>query len=481
MKNTKKILALILAVLMMAACFVACGDNEVVDDGKVNEVESGEKELGFHVPEGIAEGKELYVYIGTPGIAESGFMAEDLNGEDVNDMIFERNQAVEEYTGADITFVKTNLTNSGGDQQATTAMIRTLIQANDDTYGAFFHVQHSGMPTLVSEKMFVDWNTIESVNLENPWWYKNLIRDICYGDKVYCMTGDYNLGSFINTECLIFSKTMCDELNLEYPYDMVFDGTWTHDKFIEYIKAATKDLNGDGNMDLDNDRYGFGGWAYEQVPANFIGYGGEEIVKDENNLPVLNIDTEINYQRIDKLLEVYDLDGVFNEYDTYGEDGRLFKDGRLLFKDGFLASVVGLRSLEDIDLGFVPYPKLNEEQTEYYSRVTNVSGFTYIPITNTDIETTGAIFETMAYISNQTMLPRYFDVLLTIKSTRDVESEDMIPIIRNSARFGQTIANSDYAGMVRNETGNTLSSNIAANRDAWELAIEETIATYTEE
>ncbi len=480
MKNTKRFLALLLA-LMMVVCFASCkGETETGANGE-NGNGNGEKELGFHVPEGVAAGKELYVYIGMPGLAEGCYIAEELNGQDVNDMIYERNAAVEEYTGADITFVKTNLTNSGGDQQATTAMIRTLIQANDDTYGAFVHVQHSGMPTLIAEKMFVDWNTIESVNLNNPWWYSNVQRDICYGGKVYCMTGDYHLESFSGTECLIFSKTMCDELNLEYPYQMVFDGTWTHDKFVEYIKAATKDLNGDGNMDLDNDRFGFGGWSWEQIKATFTGYGGEEVIKDENNLPVLNIDTEMNYQRIDKLLEVFDLEGTFFEPNVWGEDTRLFQEGRLLFKDGFLKNVVGLRGLEDIDLGFVPYPKLNEEQTDYYSRITNASGLTYIPITNADVETTGAVFETMAYISNQTMLPRYFDVLLTIKSTRDVESEDMIPIIRNSARFIQQVASSDYFNMVSEGTGNTLSSNIAANRDAWELKIEETIAAYTEE
>ena len=91
------------------------------------------------------------------------------------------------------------------------------------------------------------------------------------------MTGDYNLGTFTNTECLIFNKNLMDELELEYPYQAVLDGTWTHDMFVEYIQKATKDLNGDGQMDIENDRYGFNGWEYEQIPALYVGYGGETL------------------------------------------------------------------------------------------------------------------------------------------------------------------------------------------------------------
>lgn len=296
------------------------------------------------------------------------------------------------------------------------------------------------------------------------------------------MTGDYNLDSFSNTACLIFNKTMMDELELEYPYQMVFDGTWTHDKFVEYIKKGTKDLNGDGKLDYENDRYGFSGWMYEQIPALFVGYGGEALTKDDNNLPKINIDNELTYTIIDKMLEVFDLEGssYISVADGSGVDNKMFNEGRLLFNDSFFLHVPGTRSLENMDVGFIPYPKLDEDQENYYSRTANVSGLTYIPVTNDDLETTGAVLETLAYFSGDTILDTYFDIILTIKSTRDVESEQMIPIIKDSSRFMDQIIGFSGSEIVTAKAGNTLSSYITSRQDAWEERIQSVIELYSE-
>ena len=420
------------------------------------------------------------MYFAMPTVKDS-YIAKEETGDQLNDAVFQRNQLVKEHTGAELVFVATTRTSSGADQAAEISLIRTLIQSGDDTYDAYIHTQSGGMMTLAEENMFIDWNIVPHINLDNPWWYTNVKRDICFGDKVFFMTGDYNLNTFSETECLLFNKTMCDELGLEYPYQMVFDGTWTHDRFVEYIKAATSDLNGDGVMDYDNDRYGFGGWKYEQLSALYAGYGGLTVAKDESNLPVLNVDNELTYTVVDKMLEVFDCEGALFEGETWGVDDRMFNDGRLMFNDSFFTSVVGARSLENIDVGFVPYPKLNESQTDYYSRTADISSLTYIPITNTDLEKTGAVLEAMAYYSNQTIMPAYFDIILTIKSTRDIESEDMIPIIRNSSRFLDGVVGFTGSAIVEADNGNTLASVIASNADSWETKVETLIELYTVE
>lgn len=478
MKNSKRILALLLAAFVTAGALVSCKKDEGVD---APNGENGltEQVAELAVPKGACEGETFSMYFAMPNVKASYIAAEE-TGEDLNDSVYRRNELVKEHLGVELEFVASSRTSSGGDQNAETSLLRTLIQSGDDTYDAFIHSQHSGMPTLIEEGMFVNWKDIPYVNIENPWWYSNVARDICFGNKVFCMTGDYNRNSLSGTACLVFNKTMLDEIGLEYPYGMVFDGTWTHDRFVEYIKAATSDLNGDGVLDYDNDRYGFGGWQYEQLLALFAGYGGECIKKDDYNLPALNIDNELTYTIIDKMLEVFENDGAFFEGKTYGVDDRMFNDGRLLFNDGSLAAVVDTRKLENIDVGFVPYPKLDEEQTEYYSRTGNTSGLTYIPITNTNLEKTGAVLETMAYYSSQTIIPAYFDIILTVKSTRDIESEEMIPIIRGSARFLDHVIGFNGSGIVTARNGNTLASYIASNQDAWNAKIETLIEVYSD-
>ena len=479
MKKATKLLALLMAGMLLASGFTSCLKK---NDGKQN-IAGGNGNAGVDelaVPEGVAAGKEFGIYLAYAGMAKS-YVAEEETGEDLNDAVFRRNQLTEQYTGAKLKVgVSTRTATSGQDQKDETAFIRTLIQSGDTTYDAFVHVQHSGMPTLVEEGLFVDWNEIPHINLNNSWWYSNVQRDICFGDKIYYMTGDYNLDSFSGTECLIFNKTMCDEIGIEYPYQLVFDGKWTHDEFVKYIKAGTKDLNGDGQLKIEDDRYGFGGWQYEQLQALYAGYGGETIIKDENNLPVVNIDNERTYTVVDKMLEVFDCEGAFFEGRTYGTDHKMFREGRLLFRDAFISNVPGTRGYEQIDVGFVPYPKLDEDQQDYYSRTANISCLTYIPVTNSDLDKTGAFLETLAYYGNKEVLPTYFDIILTIKSTRDVESEQMIPIIRNSSRFLDQIIGFSGSNIVTAKSGNTLSSYIAANEDKWDQRIETLVEFYEE-
>ena len=480
MKKHFRIFASLMASVLVASSASSCVKNEDETKNGHNGDESYEvQESALDVPKGIAKGKTFSMYFAMP-TTQSSYIVEEETGDELKDAVYRRNKLVEEHTGVTLNFVSTTRTSSGADQDVENNHIRTLIQSGDDTYDAYIHSQRGPMFTLIEEGMFVDWNEIPYVNLGNEWWYSNVIRDICFGNKVFAMTGDYNRDSFSETECLMFNKTMLDELGLEYPYGMVLDGTWTHDRFVEYIKAATKDLNGDGALKREDDRFGFGGWQYEQIPALFAGYGGETIAKDDENLPVLAIDTERNYTVIDKMLEVFDCEGSFYEGKTFGVDDNMFKEGRLLFNDSFLSSVVGARSIEEFDVGFVPYPKLFEDQENYYSRTAKVSGLTYIPVTNQDLEMTGAVLEAMAYYSKDTMMPVYFDVLLTIKSTRDYESEQMIPIIRNSSRFLDCVIEFNGASIIYADNGNTLASTIAANKDAWELKLLDLAYLYTE-
>ncbi len=483
MNKTTRTIALFLSAILTATSAFSCSKK---DDTKVSgnggSVEKVETDDGFKVPEGIAEGKTFSMYIANPDIKNS-FIAEEETGDDLNDAVFQRNALVEAHTGAKLNFVASVRTSNGQDQQAETNQIRTWIQAGDTTYDAYLHVQHTGMPTLIEEGMFLNWNDVPHIDIQNPWWYSNVARDICFGDKIFCMTGDYNYKSFALSECLIFNKTLCDELELEYPYQLVFDGDWTHDEFLRYIKASGKDLNGDGLMKIEDDRYGFAGWHPEVIPALFCGYGGETLKKDDNNLPVLNIDEEITYTVIDKMLEVFGDENSFHVSGAmgFGTEDRMFNEGRLMFNDSFLNGVPGTRGLEDIDVGFVPYPKLSSDQEEYYTRTANISGLTYIPVTNNDLDKTGAVLEALAYYSTDTIMPAFFETILAIKSTRDVESEQMIPIIRNSSRFMDSVVGFNFTSIIMSNNGNTLSSMIAANEEAWQIKVDSLIETYSED
>ncbi len=479
--------ALICASFVLSAASCAKNENDggktpggtEPSNGEVTENNGGSDDAdALGVPADVRfDGETFNMYVAYS--ASARFLRADEPSDDLLlDKCYERNEAVKNRLGIDFNIVGSTLTTSGGDQSTETNKISSLILAGDKTYDAFFHVQHTGMPGLINEGMFVDWNTLPYINIEKPWWYSNAIRDITFGNKIFAMTGDYNIDTFTNTECLIFNKNLMDELELEYPYQMVFDGTWTHDKFVEYIQKATKDLNGDGQMDIDNDRYGFNGWQYEQIPALYVGYGGETLKKDDKGLPVLNIYSQQQNAVIDAMIEVFANPGAVYEGASSAVYRNAFKSGNLLFVDGFFHHLQGYSDMED-DFGFVPYPKLNEEQESYYSRSANIGCLTYIPVTlDPDrYDLVGATLETWAYYGSEIVLPTYYDIVLTIKSTRDMESEQMIPIIKNSAKFmDQAIGFSPTSFVMSGQ--NTLASYWMANKSTFEEKLATLIKVY---
>jgi len=433
---------------------------------KQEEQKEVEFTIDIDIPRFDGGGEDFDVFI-SYSVANLDFQSpEEETGDTINDILYRRNMEVQNYFN-----VKFNVSPGASNNSELTPTIRNLIQAGDDTYEVFINVQHVGIP-LIYDGLFVDWNTYMPHNdLSQPWWYNNVIRDLNFSDKVYVTAGAYNYHCLRGAGALAFNKTMMDELKLDYPYELVKNGAWTIDKFIEYIKVAADDVNGDGKMTFDQDRYGIAGWQWEMMPAFYVGMGGQNVIKDENNLPVLNINTERNVNIINKMLEVFKTPGSLANSETYSKTGTMFKEGRLMFHDTTLDQLPGYREMDD-DFGAIPYPKLDKDQEDYYSRVVNYSSLTYIPVTNAKLELTSAILEAMAYLSYRDLIPEFYNIILTVKTTRDTETEEMIDIIREGARFMDEnyLGSGSILNMV-NSGSNTLSSTSIAQRDAWNIKL----------
>ena len=106
---------------------------------------------------------------------------------------------------------------------------------------------------------------------------------------------------------------------------------------------------------------------------------------------------------------------------------RQFEDDLGLFYVTFLGTIPTLRAMET-DFGILPFPKYDETQEKYYSRV--IDGFIRcVPNFTADLERTSIIMEALAVESKNITIPAYFEIALRTKHTRDDESQDMLDII----------------------------------------------------
>ena len=476
MKKTATLLAaLLIAAVPTVSLFASCEKKEVKEneDGQTPVAEDAnplDSEFSPNIPEEDVsnfEGSTFSMLIGSTGQV---IYAEEENSQPVNDTVYRRNKLVEDHFGITLNIVKTGA-GSGGDGQAeATAQFRSLIESGDQTYNAFTHVQHTGMPQMILERYFVDWNELPYINLSEDWWYENITNDLCFGDKIYVMTGDYAL--YIDRiDCLLFNKDIFDELGLEYPYRDVLDGTWTWDKFSDLVKQGSKDLNGDGLMTMQDDRWGLGGWIWELSPALLISTGYSPLEKDADNMPILNQNVSEAHDKYQRVVDLFaDGQSAHAESSDYGGSVTMFTEGRTMFYDSFLGGVTNFSEVE-FDFGILPYPKWDED-SEYQNRSSNMTALTYIPVTNPDLPLTGAVLEEMAFQSAKELTPLYFDTVLTVKSTRDVESEAMLPIIKDNARFLYQSFYPDINHFVSTKS-NTFTSTYQANLSSYEAELED--------
>ncbi len=478
MKTKVLLAALLVAAVPTVSLFASCNKESTDDEKGGSTVNNGElfsnpddPLSGAHspnVPEDVRfDGETFSVLIGSTGEV---MYAEEETSDLVNDAVYNNNLAVEERFGITMNIVRGGYDATGGGQQEATAQFRSLIEANDQTYHAFMHVQHTGMPQMILERYFVDWNTIPYVNLDEEWWYQNIKNDLCFGDKIYIMTGDYS--RYIDRiDCLVFNKDIFDELGLEYPYQAVKDGTWTWDVFADLVARGAKDLNGDGQMSTDDDRYGLSGWGYELAPALLVSSGYSPLSRDADNMPVLNQNVDEAHEIYGKIVDLFS-DGkkAVAIWDDYNLSNSLFAEGRSMFKDTFLNGIPGLTDLE-FDFGILPYPKWSDDG-DYLNRSSNMSPLTYIPVTNPNVEMTGAVLEELAFLGAKNLTPAYFDIVLTVKNTRDTESEDMLPIIKDNARFLYDGYKPDLSGMIQAKS-NTYASAYASNLSTYQADLED--------
>ena len=83
---------------------------------------------------------------------------------------------------------------------------------------------------------------------------------------------------------------------------------------------------------------------------------------------------------------------------------------------------------DSVEFGIIPFPKYEESQKDYYSRIASLL-LCFVPSSVNDLELTGACLEALCSESKRTLIPVYYDIMLGSKLTRDAESVEMLDII----------------------------------------------------
>ena len=351
----------------------------------------------------------------------------ELNGDSLNDAIFNRNRKIEELYNIDISVIESSTFANDA---------KNSIAAGDNAYSLFF-AQLTQLVPLSQEGMLTNFYDVNNLSLDNEWWDQNLIEGLTYRDSLYVLNGDVSPSADTRIFVILFNKDMCDELNLEYPYQYVLDGSWTVDRLNEYITNVNYDVNGDAVMDYD-DRWGFF-TEYGVSYMMFFAGGGKITEKTEDGGLRLAFNHEKGINMAQKAIDIA-LDAsktcMANPY--VAENGNSwpaatawFANGGALFRSTALEPVPrDIRTLE-VNFGILPFPKMSDDQERYYSLPAVLCNVISIPVT-ADSDMAGMILEALCVESVGSVKPAFYDTLLNGKIVRDDDSKEMLDIIFDS-------------------------------------------------
>ena len=332
-----------------------------------------------------------------------------------------------------------------GDVTQFNDIIRNDVLSGSGMYDMVFDT-YGYSSQLVTGNIYVDLNTIESLNFDQPWWDQNAKEDLSIGGKLFFMVGDINTFDNDGTWVMLFNKDLKTDLGIEEDlYALARDGEWTFDKFAELCKGVTRDSNADGILD-EFDTWGFGTETYN-IFIHTVAAGENIVRKDQDDIPYFTFRSESTYNALSKIMDFYldkstvmiANDGRFagKGYSNVWEATiiKAFQEGRELFFCCGLMNVPGFRSMDD-QFGILPVPKTNPEQDSYYHSVSmhNMSALS-VPNIATDYTELGYIIESLAAESKNTVTPAYYEKSLKYQSFTDDESGEMLDIVFASRSF----------------------------------------------
>lgn len=427
MLNQKKILTFLLALLTVSSAFYSCSEEEIVaDTGNASDTaDTAAEETEPILPDMTFDGAEImFLTEESPHhewyTSREIYVAE-LNGELLNDAVFERNLIIEDQL--EIKIAQTNL------QNASDVASKSLI-AGDDEYDVVMPYMNKAIP-VAQQGLLMDLNTVPYLHLEREWWDQRANADLILNGKQFFSTGDI---SILDNECtmvMFFNKDMITDFSLASPYDYVQEGTWTIDVLSGMITDITADADGDTVM-TTNDRWGLS--VANLAPLSFYFGSGERLAKyDADGTLNLAVGTNRAADVMDKVTDLCYGNEVISYHTTgavdYDTVSPIFNAGRLMFVTHALVDISGYREAE-FEFGILPYPKYDETQDSYHCLIsTGLVASTSVPYNCTQLDAVGVTLEALAYYSKDTLTVAYYDTALKSRYVRDEESGDMLDII----------------------------------------------------
>lgn len=451
MKHLQRITALILIVAMLMLTAISCGSSKqeggdttvatttadaAVDATTTEAVETTVDPAASDLPADLNySGETVNIISRDSDWVRDEITVEQINGDVVNDAVYERTAAVEELLGLTVNNYMLTTT----DNYAVSNEIRTAVKAGSGEFDILANSVYSSI-MYSAENIFHNLYDCEYLDLEKPYWSQGFNDAASIGDGQYMCTGAAALTLYRYMFVTFFNKDMMAEVTDVNLYEVVNSGKWTIDYQNELAAKFYTDLDGDGQHDED-DRYGFVCTNMAYIDAYWSSCQLPILTKDENNAYVYSPNVDRMGAAVDRILKLwYDCEGSYIFESVSDAENQNIGTSAIAERRG-ATTILRLVSVESETMrnmtdkyGIIPVPKMEEAQEGYQTFLHDQ--FTAFGIISTvgenRLQMMGAFLEAMASESYRTLAPTYYELALKTKYVSDEESGEMLDMIYRS-------------------------------------------------
>ena len=415
----KKLIALVLALVMLCALFAACGGktNTPTDNTKPGNTDTTP---GNNDDPGKTDdpGKEDIVVRDFGGsdytVLCNSFTDYEFNGslagDSVQYAVAERNYEVEN------TFkVRLNIQSKKGgwgERKDFTAAVR----------GEKMGGGTDGYDLIATHSVYLGWMGIEGlgkdlsnysdyIDFSKAWWSQNIYDELNLKGHLFMMIGDitYTLYEYINVMFVNetqFENYFADEGGVDTLYELVDAGEWTWEKLWEYASAFGSGAAGDGKYGIRTNTHA---WR-----ATFVSQDAHLYFRDaDGKLYLQNSLQRKENNIVEDMVEHYSQDNMEFVVDFNGTHASVYNPeflaGNILFYPQTLDEAKTLFASASENFGIVPLPKYDVDQEMYKTQCRDTVTAVMIMSTTKDEEKAAIITEGMAKYGHDIVVPAYYE------------------------------------------------------------------------
>lgn len=436
----KRILALVLALVMLATMFIACKKDDVDDDNNdyVQREDPYEKD---DLPNTLNYGGETVTMLyWSDNLHKDEFEITEPSDDMVANASYMRNRTVEQRLKIKFDYVSTP-----GNTNNTQAFVQFLNRdissgaCEYDIFGCY------GLTTAscATANLCMDLKEYDYINFDKPWWPERLAEEATINKRLYFASGDIATSYLYEMYMMFYNTDMITEYKFDTdPLTYAINGTWTWDKFYTYCAAVgANDANSNQTVDGD-DKYGFIAEIGTLCPIFFSAdlkmfshdrTGGISVAEEcfSNKADTFIADFN-NFLHSSGTALYYELQD-YKVKDFFSNSNTLFMINQAAVAKKTLATKEGL------NYGILPMPKYDEEQEQYVSTLAN--GFSLYGISIGVAKEEGrdemcsAVLECLASESYRQISPVLFETVMKLRYSPNAQSSQVYDIVRSTVQF----------------------------------------------